>query len=111
MTSSNEIGQVKKIIFEDTDKRHADLKIRLYYDQIKQGEFFRLMLSGYIDQDERITNYIEDYKKRNNTQSKKKIADSKRLRNKAQLVKDKFVLDSDEVESIFDLLEKENPDL
>tara|TARA_Y100000034_G_scaffold136717_1_gene215157 strand:+ start:4705 stop:5040 length:336 start_codon:yes stop_codon:yes gene_type:complete len=111
MDNSGGVGQSKKIIFEDTDKRHADLKIRLHYDQLKQGEFFRLMLSGYVDQDERIMSYVEDYKKGNSIQSKKKIADSKRMRNKAQLVKDKFALSTDEVESIFDLLEEENPDL
>lgn len=29
----------KKIIFEDTDKRHADLKIRLHYDGLTQRDF------------------------------------------------------------------------
>ena len=77
--TDEQVGQIKKIIFEDTDKRHADLKIRLHYDQLKQGEFFRLMLTGYIEKDERVMSYIEEYK--------------------------------GEIESIFDLLEKENPEL
>ena len=40
MPESDDVGNIKRIIFEDTDKRHADLKIRLHYDEIKQGEFF-----------------------------------------------------------------------
>ena len=60
--TDEQVGQIKKIIFEDTDKRHADLKIRLHYDQLKQGEFFRLMLTGYIEKDERVMSYIEEYK-------------------------------------------------
>ena len=38
------IGTSKKIIFEDTDKRHADLKIRLHYDGLTQGVFFRMLV-------------------------------------------------------------------
>ena len=38
---SGEYGNtLKKICFEETDKRHADLGIRLHADGIKQGEFF-----------------------------------------------------------------------
>ena len=30
----------KKIVFNETDSRHAELKIKLHYDGLKQGEFF-----------------------------------------------------------------------
>jgi len=111
MAEIDDIGDIKRIIFEDTDKRHADLKIRLHYDEIKQGEFFRLMLTGYINQDERLMSYIEDYKEQKKIQSKRKITDSRRLRKKAQEIENKFALNSEEVEDIFDLIEKENQDL
>ena len=39
----------KKIVFNDTDKRHADLKIRLQHDDLRQAEFFRAMITGYIN--------------------------------------------------------------
>ena len=55
MSETGDPGNIKRVIFEDTDKRHADLKIRLHYDEIKQGEFFRLMLTGYVNQDERLS--------------------------------------------------------
>ena len=67
MAETDDIGDIKRIIFEDTDKRHADLK--------------------------------------------RKITDSRRLRKKAQEIENKFALNSEEVEDIFDLIEKENQDL
>ena len=41
----------KQVCFEDFDKKHADLKIRLHYDGLYQNEFFRLMMRKYIDKD------------------------------------------------------------
>ncbi len=44
---SKDYGKLrKKIIFYDTDKRYADLKIRLEHDGISQAAFFRGMVVG-----------------------------------------------------------------
>ena len=52
----------KKIVFGDTDKRHADLRIRLHVDELKQGEFFRAIVTGYIEQDEDLLKFLDKYK-------------------------------------------------
>ena len=70
----------KKVVFYDTDKRHADLKIRLHYDGLTQAGFFRSMITGYLE--------VGD-------ETKKKFS----------------LLEDDEVESIFDMIEKEFPEL
>ena len=103
--------EIKKICFEDSDKRHADLKIRLHSDGIKQAEFFRLLITGYIEKDERVMNYIEEYKDNNQIQSKVKSLKSKTLRQKGEEIKNQFALTGDEIESIFNLLEEEKPEL
>ena len=103
--------ELKKIVFEETDKRHADLKIRLHADDLKQGEFFSLMISGYVERDERIVDFVEEYKEKNNIQSKEKRAKSKKLYDQSNEIKNKFALNEGEVKSIFDLLEKEYPEL
>ena len=41
----------KKIVFDDTDIRHAKLKIRLQHDGITQAEFFRALVTAYIEKD------------------------------------------------------------
>ena len=43
----------KQIVFEALDKKHADLRIRLHYDGIKQGEFFRCFIDGYLEKNEK----------------------------------------------------------
>jgi len=101
----------KKIVFTDTDKRHADLKVRLQHDDLSQSDFFRAMLSGYIEKDSRIISFLYDWREQNRTYSKKKRKKSERLLDKGEEIKSKFGLEEDEIESIFDLLEQEHPDL
>ena len=104
-------SSLKKIIFEDTDKRHADLKIRLHYDGLGQGVFFRMLVSGYIEQDKRIVDFIEEYQEKNRVYGKQKLAKTKSFYNKSQKMKDVFGLDKSEIEDIFDIIAKENNEL
>jgi len=101
----------KKIVFYDSDKRHADLKIRLQYDGLTQSAFFRGMISGYLKQDEDIVNFVNKLKDENNSQSASKRNRIKKMSNARQETIDKFALKGEEIESIFDILEEECPDL
>jgi hypothetical protein len=50
----NKYGNLSKVVqFRDTDKKHADLRIRLHYDGLQQGEFFREVVTAYIDGEEK----------------------------------------------------------
>ena len=69
---SNQDSKKKKIVFDDTDIRHAQLKIRLQHDGLSQAEFFRCMITGYINKDETLLQYVQDYKASKDIQSKKK---------------------------------------
>jgi len=101
----------KQVCFEDFDKKHADLKIRLHYDGLYQNEFFRLMMRKYIDKDKNMMKIIDNYKEQKGNQSKVNRKKSKQLVDKGREIEKKFALGSDEVENIFDLLEKEYPEL
>ena len=57
--------KTKKIIFKDTDIRHAQLKIRLQQDGLTQAEFFRSLISGYLNENKNILRYIKNYKEVN----------------------------------------------
>ena len=59
-------------MFYDTDKRHADLKIRLQHDALSQSEFFRAVVTGYLDKCDLIVEFINEYKSKNRKQSIKK---------------------------------------
>jgi hypothetical protein len=102
---------IKKVYFEELDKRHADLKISLHADGIRQGDFFRLMVSGYLEKDERIISYIEEYRKTKSIQSQQKRKKTKKLRQSGKETTSKFALDKGEIESIFDLIAEEHPEL
>ena len=104
----------RKVVFYDSTKRHADLRIRLDYDGFTQSEFFRLMVTGYLNQDACIMQYVHDYKAEKKTfrkQGKKSLRKTQVLYSEGDKTKRKFALDDDTIESIFDLLEEEHPEL
>jgi hypothetical protein len=101
----------KQICFEDFDKNHADLKIRLHYDGLYQNEFFRLMMKKYINKDENMMKIIDEHKERKGNQSKSNRKKSEQLIGEGRKLENKFALNSDEVEDIFDLLEEEFSEL
>ena len=101
----------KKIVFYSTDKIHADMKIRLKYDGLTQSSFFRGLITGYVEKDPALVDFIDRLKEELGAQGVTKRRDSKRLLDPAQEVESKFGLNEREVEDIFDIIEKENPEL
>ena len=99
----------KKVIFYDTDKRYADLKVRLAHDKLSQAQFFRGIVTGYIEQDETVLDLVDRLKHR--TQTKKSIKESRELITRGKELISDLSLDEDEKNSIFDLIENESPDL
>ena len=103
----------KKVIFYDSDKRYADLKIRLQYDGISQAHFFRGIVTGYLMQDGDILAYVDKLKASKNIgkRSKKSIKQERELINSGKEMLNKLALGDEEIENIFDILEKQNPAL
>lgn len=97
----------KRIVFTENDHRHAQLVLKLKYLRLTQAAFFRHIISGLIDDDERIVEYTNEISAR----SKDKKRKSQKLQKiGAQKLRD-FGLSENDVENIFDLIEKENPEL
>jgi len=97
----------KKIVFTENDHRHAQLILRLKHDDLRQSEFFRAMITGYLKQDERIMSFVEELR----TQSIKKQIKSKKLRQKGKQLLNESGFSEDQIEDIFDLIAEEHPDL
>ena len=104
-------AQYKQLCFTCTHKSHADLKIRLMHDNMSQGALFRILMHGYIQQDENIMNFVENFKERYGIQKKNQIKKSKSLLEKGRQTTSEFALDPNELEDIFDLIAQEHPDL
>ena len=94
----------KKIVFYDTDKRHVELKIRLKHDQLTQAEFFRTLISGYLSKDKNILDFFDKYIEENGKQSKKNLIKNRQLIEEGREINNKFALNQEEIENIFDLL-------
>jgi hypothetical protein len=101
----------KKVQFADLDKRHADLRLRLHYDGLTQGDFFRALVSGYVDRDPDIVNFIEKVKENSEKYKPTLMKKRRRAYTKSKQVEKLFGLDEDEIENIFDMIQKEHKDL
>lgn len=99
----------KKILFYDTDKRHAELKIKLKYDGMGQSEFFRALVTGYLEEDPVLMEYVDSYKESDGRQSGRQQKVTKKERELSRETEKTFA--SSEIENIFDIIEKENPEL
>ena len=95
----------KRICFEDTEKRHGDLKIRLRYDGLSLRAFFSKTITGYLEKNENIMKFIEEIRETSNV--KKQIILKAESKEKDTIKQ--FGLKKDEIEDIFDIIKRENP--
>ena len=58
---ANQQNKEKRVVFTDTDVRHAQLRIRLQHDGITQADFFRAIITGYLENDSKIVNFLFDH--------------------------------------------------
>ena len=101
----------KKVMFYDTDKRHADLKIRLQHDSLTQSAFFRTLITDYLNNDPRILEYIDDYKLDKNVQSRADRKKTNKLIKAGSEMEKAHGLKEEELDNIFDMIEQEHPEL
>lgn len=101
----------KKIMFYETEKRQTDFKIRLRYDGMNQSHFFRAMITGYLEKDPDLLLYLDRHKSKHQVQGIKKRESNKRMYAAGEEIKKQFGLDENEIQNIFDMIEKEHPDL
>jgi hypothetical protein len=97
----------KRVVFTETDHRHAKLLLRLQQDGLTQAAFFRHLITGYIENDERIVEYIDDVK----TQSKSRKAKTKKLRAQGKQLTAECGFSEEQVHDLFDIIAQEHPDL
>ena len=100
----------KQICFDGSAKLHADLKIRLHNDNIKIKEFFNEVVVAYIERDAHIVEFIEELKEKKKVSKNMRNKTTKERRNRKEIIS-QFGLNKDEIEDIFDIIEKEHPNL
>ncbi len=101
----------KRVVFSDTHIRHAQLRIRLDYDGFSQSEFFRCIVTGYLNKDKDLMQYIQNYKQNSKTQSKRNLKYIEKDNKEAENLMGQYGIKQNELEDIFDLIAEEHPDL
>ena len=100
----------KQICFDSKAKLHADLKIRLHYDEIKIKEFFNEVVTGYINKNKNMMAFINDIKEKKGVSQIRRNKVKKSEKEQKNVIR-QFALDKNDIENIFDILEKEHLDL
>ena len=95
----------------DTDKRNAEMIIRLKHDGLTKTKFFRAVLTGYLERDASIVEFVDRFKEESGSQSRTKSKKIKQIEEEGQKRLSKFGLVKEDIENIFDTLEKQHPDL
>jgi hypothetical protein len=97
----------KRVVFTENDHRHAKLILRLRQDGLTQAAFFRHLITAYIEEDERIVDYIDEVK----VQSKSRKAKTKKLREQGKAFTAACGFSDQQVHDLFDIIAEEHPDL
>jgi len=97
----------KKIMFYDSPDRQTKLRIRCNFDGITQSQFFRMMITGYIENNELVHTFLDRCKEVYKIQGQQKRTKAKHVRDKTNEINKQFSLEGEEIEDIFDILEME----
>ena len=97
----------KKMMFYDSEERQVKLRVRCSFDGINQSQFFRMMITGYIEGEDLIADYMNKCKEKYDIQGIQKRTKIKQIQRKKKAEEMKFSLREGEIESIFDTIEQE----
>jgi len=104
--------KTKQILVLENEKRHADFKIKLKHYGITQSDFLRGCISGLINDDAKFLDFFfKVLEEQSYIKSKKRRNKNKTLIKRGLKQMGEFGLEEDEIDNIFDLIEKEHPDL
>ena len=99
--------EAKTITINSLETLDTNLRIKLKFDDITKFWFFNEYIKGYLLDDPLLQPFIEKIKESSMMARKYKLKKNRQLLEKEKEIKNKFGLDPDEIENIFDLIESE----
>tara|TARA_Y100000004_G_C8759691_1_gene346014 strand:+ start:201 stop:506 length:306 start_codon:yes stop_codon:yes gene_type:complete len=97
----------KKVVFYESEDAYARFLIRLRFDKIRQGEFYKFLLRKYIDNDPNMLCLVEEYKTANKATGKKRLQTVRRGHQEGRSLLDDLGITESEKSKIFDIIEEE----
>ena len=99
--------EAKTITIDSLETLDANLRIKLKFDDITKFWFFNEYIKGYLLDDPLLRPFIEKIKESSMMARKYKLKKNRQLLEKEKDIINKFGLDANEIEDIFDLIESE----
>ena len=99
--------EAKTITINSLETLDTNLRIKLKFDDITKFWFFNEYIKGYLLDDPLLQPFIEKIKESSMMARKHKLKKNRQLLEKEKEIINKFGLDPDEIEDIFDLIENE----
>ena len=99
--------EAKTITINSLETLDTNLRIKLKFDDITKFWFFNEYIKGYLLDDPLLQPFIEKIKESSMMARKHKLKKNRQLLEKQKEIKNKFGLDPNEIEDIFDLIESE----
>jgi hypothetical protein len=101
----------KKFTFYAKDNLHADFKIRMQYHSLSQSEFLRACVQAVVNKDPIMEMFVDDYKEKNDKQSKNQRAKIKKEQENSEEILNDFGIGEGDIDNIFDIIAKEHPEI
>ena len=99
--------EAKTITIDSLETLDTNLRIKLKFDDITKFWFFNEYIKGYLLNDPLLQPFIEKIKESSMMARKHKLKKNRQLLKKEKDIINKFGLDPNEIEDIFDLIESE----
>ena len=93
------------LYYDSTDSVYVKFIMKLEYEKLTKTEFFRAIVNGFIEEDEKINSFIENYKEQKEIDSKRSRRMIAKERKESDEIDKRFGLSSEDIENIFDLIE------
>jgi len=94
----------KYIMFPSLEKLDVNLIIKLNFDDVTKFFFFNEYIKAYLEEDEDLMPFINKVKEKSMLARKFRLKKAKKLRKKEQEIINRFGLNQEEIEDIFDLI-------
>lgn len=98
----------RTIQFNESTHRVVELISRLHFDKFNRNKFFRDIITAYLNRDEDFMIFFNKLKDKYRFQSKSALDRIRKLQEKGKKNINMLGLGDEEIENIFDLIEKEN---
>lgn len=86
---------------------HAELKARLFYDDLPMTKFIRTYIEEYLNKNPLTLEFVDLIKQKHSIQNQKKRNKSIKLIEKGKQVESLFNLTGEEINDIYDVIESE----